>query len=70
MSEAPAAPYAAGVTQSKADTTGRIRAPYYTGGHHGPRHPAVVIGGTYSDNHPARADLALIEQFTSGERKW
>jgi uncharacterized protein YjbJ (UPF0337 family) len=32
-----------------------------TGGKYGPRDPALAIGCTHSDNHPARSDLALSE---------
>lgn len=35
---------------------------------HGSRNPALAVGGAHSDNHYSRSDLALIEQFTSGER--
>jgi len=45
---------------AKVDMTGRIRA-HSTGGKYGPRNPALVVGCTHSDNHPARSDLALSE---------
>jgi uncharacterized protein YjbJ (UPF0337 family) len=53
---------------AKVDMTGRIRA-HSTGGKYGPRNPALVVGCTHSDNHPARSDLAL-SKLNLGEREW
>jgi hypothetical protein len=47
------------VRDRNTDIKGRIRV-RTRGGTHGSRHPALVVGCTHSDHHPARSDLALI----------